>query len=74
MEKKDRKIRFQSANPTVKVPLPTKTTYEAAARHYVEIDAPVKCHMHTLLTEFTVDEQTRSRLVRLNKDGEALKR
>ena len=73
-QKKATQIQIQSDDPTVKIPLPTNTTYEAAARYYLEICAPVTRHMLTLLTEFTVDEQTRSQLVRLTTDGQALQR
>jgi NADPH-ferrihemoprotein reductase len=73
-ENKAAQIEIQSDDLTVKIPLPTNTTYEAAARYYLEICAPVTRHMLTLLTEFAVDEQVRSRLVRLTTDHEALQK
>ncbi|KAL5313335.1 hypothetical protein ACEPPN_019068 [Leptodophora sp. 'Broadleaf-Isolate-01'] len=73
-EHKATQITIQSADPTVNIPLPTNTTYEAAARYYLEICAPVTRHMLTLVTKFAVDEQVRSKLVRLTTDYEAFQR
>ena len=73
-EKKDMQIQIRSCDPTVKIPIPTNTTYEAAARYYLDICAPVTRHMLTLLAEFAVDETARSQLVRLCTDGEAFQR
>lgn len=68
-ERKDLEIQIQSRDPTVKVPVPANTTYDAAARYYLDICAPVSRHLLTLLTAFAPDDTSRSQLSRLSTDG-----
>ncbi len=72
-EKKDLEIQMQSRDPTVKVPIPTKTTYDAAARYYIDICAPVSRHLLALLIAFAADENSKSQLLRLSTDSAALR-
>ena len=70
-EKKDLEIKIQSRDPTVKIPIPANTTYDAAARYYLDICAPVSRHLLTLLTAFAADETSKYQLSRLSTDGPA---
>ena len=49
-DKSDRVIDITSNDATVKVPIPSKTTYEAAARYYMDICAPVSQHALAILS------------------------
>lgn len=46
----ERVIDITSSDATVKVPIPSKTTYEAAARYYMDICAPVSQHTLAILS------------------------
>lgn len=59
---------------TVKVPIPARTTYEAAARYYLDVGAPVSRQLLGILASFAKSESTRSELVKLSGDREAFQR
>ncbi|KAE8358128.1 hypothetical protein BDV27DRAFT_163870 [Aspergillus caelatus] len=70
-EKRNTVIDIQSLDPTVKNPIPTPTTYDAAFRYYLDICAPVSRQLLTSLAHFAPDEDTKSELHRLGKDKDA---
>jgi NADPH-ferrihemoprotein reductase len=73
-QRKGQIIEIRSYDPSVKVTIPSKTTYEAAARHYLDIGAAVTRQLLTSLSALTVREQTRSELIRLGSDKESFQR
>jgi NADPH-ferrihemoprotein reductase len=64
-------IEIRSCDPSVKVTIPPKTTYEAAARYYLDIGAAVTRQLLTSLSALTVRKQTRLELIRLGLDKES---
>lgn len=52
-EKRHTVITTAGNDPTVKVPIPPRTTYEAAARYYLDICAPVSQNALAILTTLT---------------------
>ncbi|OJJ44983.1 hypothetical protein ASPZODRAFT_70355 [Penicilliopsis zonata CBS 506.65] len=67
-DKRDAVIRVKGLDVTAKVPIPTPTTYDAAARYYMEIAAPVSRQFVATLAAFAPDEATRAEMVRLGAD------
>ena len=61
-------INIKGIDVTAKVPIPTPTTYEAVARYYLEICAPVSRQFLSSLAAFAPDEASKAQLVRLGDD------
>ncbi|KAE8416386.1 hypothetical protein BDV36DRAFT_284532 [Aspergillus pseudocaelatus] len=70
-EKRNTVINIQSLDPTMKNPIPTPTTYDAAFRYYLDICAPMSRQLLTSLAHFAPDKDTKSELHRLGKDKDA---
>lgn len=70
-EKKDCVFKIESHDPTVKVHIPACTTYDAAARYYLDICAPVSRYVLGNLVVYCPDESTKADLIRLSKDNVA---
>lgn len=72
-EKKDTVVGITSRDLTVKVPIPTKTTYEAAARYYLDICGPVSRQVLSALAAFA-PPAAQAELHRLSSDSAAFQR
>lgn len=66
--KKDHVIDICPSELTGKVPLPAKTTYEAAVRHYLDICAIVTRRILRELSDFATSESIREHLRQLAED------
>jgi NADPH-ferrihemoprotein reductase len=64
-------IHIKSYDKTIKTPIPSTTTYEAAVRYYLDIGAPISRHFLAVLANFAKDDHTHSELVRLSSDRSA---
>lgn len=64
-------ISIKSLDPTVKIPIPTPTTYEALFRNYLEIGAPPNRDSISGLAQFAPTEAAKAFLLRLGKDKDA---
>ncbi|KAH6665927.1 cytochrome P450 oxidoreductase [Halenospora varia] len=73
-EKKDCVFNIESEDPIVKVPLPAYTTYNAAARYYLDICAPISRYLLCTLVDYCPDETTKAELLRLSKDNVAFEK
>jgi NADPH-ferrihemoprotein reductase len=71
VEKRNRVIDIPTRDQTVKVTIPAPTTYEAAARHYLEICGPVSRDLLGLLALFPVAQEAKSKLIRLANSATA---
>ena len=67
-DKRDTVITIQELDVTAKVPIPTPTTYDAVARYYLEVCAPVSRQFLSVLAAFAPDDDTKKQLVRLGDD------
>ncbi|KAJ5559129.1 hypothetical protein N7535_009007 [Penicillium sp. DV-2018c] len=67
-DKRHSVINVKSIDVTAKVPIPTPTTYDAAARYYVEVCAPVSRQFVASLAAFAPDEEIKAEIVRLGND------
>lgn len=61
-------INIKGIDVTAKVPIPTPTTYDSAARYYMEICAPVSRQFVATLAAFAPDEESKAEIVRLGSD------
>lgn len=64
-------ISIKSLDPTVKVPVPTPTSYKALLRYYLEIGAPVNRDSILGLAQFAPTTDAKAHLLQLGKDREA---
>ncbi|KAK9318892.1 NADPH-cytochrome P450 reductase [Lipomyces orientalis] len=69
-EKRHQVIGIMAVDPTSKVPVPTPTTYDAIARYYLEICAPVSRQLISTLAQFTSngDEEIKTKMNRIGND------
>ncbi|KAJ5604240.1 hypothetical protein N7537_007196 [Penicillium hordei] len=67
-EKRHSVINVKGIDVTAKVPIPTPTTYDAAARYYMEVCAPVSRQFVSTLAAFAPDEESKSEIIRLGND------
>jgi NADPH-ferrihemoprotein reductase len=70
-ETRNKVIHIQGYDKTIKSPLPSTTTYEAAVRYYLDIRAPISRHLLTILAKFAKDDHTQSEVMRLSSDKAA---
>jgi NADPH-ferrihemoprotein reductase len=68
LPKRDTVISVKALDPTAKVPFPTPTTYDAAVRYHMEIQAPVSRQFIATLAPFAPDEKSRAEMTRLGSD------
>lgn len=61
-------INIKGIDVTAKVPIPTPTTYDAAARYYMEVCAPVSRQFVSTLAAFAPDDASKNEIVRLGND------
>ncbi|KAH8647555.1 hypothetical protein BGZ60DRAFT_437873 [Tricladium varicosporioides] len=73
-EKKDCVFKIESEDPTVRIPLPAYTTYDAAARYYLNICAPISRYLLSKLVDYCPDESTKAEMLRLARDNIAFER
>ncbi|KAJ5469112.1 Oxidoreductase FAD/NAD(P)-binding [Penicillium sp. IBT 31633x] len=69
-DKRHSVINVKGIDVTAKVPIPTPTTYDAAARYYMEVCAPVSRQFVSTLAAFAPDEESKAEIVRLGNDKE----
>ncbi|EEP83066.1 NADPH--cytochrome P450 reductase, partial [Uncinocarpus reesii 1704] len=67
-DKRHTVIKIKPIDVTAKVPFPTPTTYDAAARYYMEICGPVSRQFIATLAQFAPDEDTKNTMKRLGDD------
>ncbi|KAH6986579.1 FAD binding domain-containing protein [Ilyonectria destructans] len=61
-------VSVEALDSTSKVPVPSPTTYDAIARYYLEICAPVSRQFLATLARFSPDETARTAMVKLASD------
>ena len=66
--KRDNVISVKALDPTVKVPFPTPTTYDAIVRYHMEICAPVSRQFIATLAPFAPTEQAKAEMTKLGSD------
>ncbi|PBP25632.1 cytochrome P450 oxidoreductase [Diplocarpon rosae] len=66
--KADTVIGVKALDPTAKVPFPTPTTYDAIARYYMEICAPVSRQFIATLAPFAPTEDAKAEMSKLGSD------
>jgi NADPH-ferrihemoprotein reductase len=67
-EKRHQVISVKPLEPTAKVPFPTPTTYDAIARYYLEICAPMSRQFVSTLAAFAPNEEAKAEMTRLGGD------
>lgn len=67
-EKRNTVIKIKGLDVTAKVPFPTPTTYDAAARYYMEICAPVSRQFMATIANFAPNEETKTQLSRFGSE------
>ncbi|KAJ0413483.1 hypothetical protein BJY00DRAFT_306284 [Aspergillus carlsbadensis] len=68
MDKRHEIIHISAPDGVSQLPIPTPTTYDAAARYYLEIAGPVSRQFLQTCTRFTADQQQREALAKLGDD------
>ncbi|KAL2855266.1 hypothetical protein BJX68DRAFT_253836 [Aspergillus pseudodeflectus] len=68
LDKRHDKIHVSAVDGVSQVPIPTPTTYDAAARFYLEIAGPVSRQFLQTCARFAVDQQQKQALARLGND------
>lgn len=68
-EKKYCVLNITTKDPTIKIPLPAYTTYDAAARYYLNICAPISRYLLSNLIEDCPNDSTKAALLRLEGLG-----
>lgn len=66
--KKEYVVEITTTDPNNKVPIPSKTTYEAVFRHYLDVCAPVTRQHLQKLSDFATSLELRTLLVELAND------
>lgn len=69
-EKRNMVIYVKGLDPTAKVPFPSPTTYDAVARYYMEICAPVSRQFVATLAAFAPDETIKSEMAAIGEKKE----
>lgn len=70
-DRRNSPVGIKSLDPTVKVPVPTPTTYEALFRHYLEIGAPPNRDSISGLAQFAPTAEAKAFLLKLGRDKDA---
>ncbi|KAJ9132421.1 NADPH--cytochrome P450 reductase [Pleurostoma richardsiae] len=69
LEKRHTTINISAVDSTANIPIPSPTTYDAAARYYLEIAGPVSRQSLATLADFAADADQKSLLLELSKDS-----
>ena len=72
-EKRHTVIAIKGLDATAKVPFPTPTTYDTAARYQMEICAPVSRQFLATLAAFAPDEESKKEMTRLGSESDYFK-
>jgi len=72
-DKRHMVISVKGLDPTAKVPFPSPTTYDAAVRFHIEINAAVSRQLVSVLAQFAPDEDIKAELVKLGGDKDYFK-
>lgn len=68
IEKRHSVISVKGLDPTARVPFPTPTTYDAAARYHMEICAPVSRQFVAALAAFAPSDSIKAEMTKLGED------
>ena len=72
-EKRHTVISVKAIEVTAKVPFPTPTTYDAAARYHMEICGAVSRQFMATLAAFAPNEEAKAEMTKLGSDGDYFK-
>lgn len=72
-DKRHTVIAVRGLDPTAKVPFPSPTTYDAALRFHVEINAAVSRQLVSVLAQFAPSEEIKAEIVKLGNDKDYFK-
>ncbi|KAF1831085.1 NADPH-cytochrome P450 reductase [Decorospora gaudefroyi] len=61
-------IAVRGLDPTAKVPFPSPTTYDAAVRYHIEINAAVSRQLVSVIAQFAPNEEIKAEMVKLGSD------
>ncbi|CBX93690.1 hypothetical protein IAQ61_003579 [Plenodomus lingam] len=72
-DKRHTVIAVRGLDPTAKVPFPSPTTYDAALRFHVEINAAVSRQLVSGIAQFAPNEEIKAEMVKLGSDKDYFK-
>lgn len=72
-DKRHTVIAVKALDPTAKVPFPSPTTYDAALRFHVEINAAVSRQLVSGIAQFAPTEEIKAEIVKLGSDKDYFK-
>ncbi|KAI8942413.1 hypothetical protein NX059_000487 [Plenodomus lindquistii] len=72
-DKRHTVIAVKGLDPTAKVPFPSPTTYDAAVRYHLEINAAVSRQLVSGIAQFAPDEEIKAEMVKLGSDKDYFK-
>ncbi|CAG5163888.1 uncharacterized protein ALTATR162_LOCUS6572 [Alternaria atra] len=66
-------IAVKGLDPTAKVPFPSPTTYDAAVRFHIEINAAVSRQLVSVIAQFAPNDDIKAEIVKLGSDKDYFK-
>ncbi|KAI1535110.1 CysJ Sulfite reductase alpha subunit flavoprotein [Pyrenophora tritici-repentis] len=72
-DKRHTVIAVRGLDPTAKVPFPSPTTYDAAVRFHIEINAAVSRQLVSVMAQFAPNDDIKAELVKLGSDKDYFK-
>ncbi|KAI1507733.1 NADPH--cytochrome P450 reductase [Pyrenophora tritici-repentis] len=72
-DKRHTVIAVRGFDPTAKVPFPSPTTYDAAVRFHIEINAAVSRQLVSVMAQFAPNDDIKAELVKLGSDKDYFK-
>ncbi|KAL1798483.1 hypothetical protein ACET3X_002520 [Alternaria dauci] len=66
-------IAVRGLDPTAKVPFPSPTTYDAAVRFHIEINASVSRQLVSVIAQFAPNDDIKAEIVKLGSDKDYFK-
>ncbi|KAH9881851.1 hypothetical protein J1614_001022 [Plenodomus biglobosus] len=72
-DKRHTVIAVRGLDPTAKVPFPSPTTYDAAVRFHIEINAAVSRQLVSGIAQFAPNEEIKAEMVKLGSDKDYFK-
>ncbi|CAN9116709.1 unnamed protein product [Alternaria alternata] len=66
-------IAVRGLDPTAKVPFPSPTTYDAAVRFHIEINAAVSRQLVSVIAQFAPNDDIKAEIVKLGSDKDYFK-
>lgn len=68
---RDTSVQLSSNDPTVQVPIPTRITYDAAARHYLDLCGPVSRKALSVFAQYANNDQVKAATLELANSSSA---